>query len=93
MTYSELMPIRDVMRDMVARLDALEGRTTVAAAARWKLRWSLHRNTPNARPMLQFWQPNRRTSECGGLDYSADGEWVDVPTELVDRAPDDRMSC
>jgi hypothetical protein len=58
-----------------------------------KLRWKLQRNTPHARPVLQFWQQNPRASECAGIDYSQDGEWVDVPTELVDREPDERMSC
>ena len=47
-----------------------------------KLRWKLQSSTPRA--VLQFWQQNLRISECAGLDYSQDGEWVDVPTELVD---------
>lgn len=27
---------------------------------------------------LQYWQKNRRFSEAAGLDYSDDGEWLDV---------------
>ena len=58
-----------------------------------KLRWTVQRNTPNARPKLQAWQPRVRTSESAGIDYAEDGEWVDVPVVMVHREVDEPMSC
>jgi len=52
-----------------------------------KLRWKHGKGTPppgaimigdNTWQVLQQWIYNVRTGECAGIDYSEDGEWIDI---------------
>lgn len=49
-----------------------------------KLRWLVPSETSTKSPVLQFWRVSKRNEECAGIDYSEDGEWVDVPIVVDD---------
>lgn len=57
-----------------------------------EIRWTKQGNTPHARPKLQY-RMAVAVDGSGALCPSDFGEWKDVPTELVERKPDEPMSC
>lgn len=57
------------------------------------IRWAVQEGTLHAKPRLQVWVQNPCAMKCPGLDYSEDGEWVDVPTVAVPAKPGEPPAC